>query len=63
MAQGPRPGHDPGAKIGLMQALLELGDPEGEALRAELWANTEIRPFVLRAVTRSSAGRMPIVVH
>lgn len=51
---------DPEARVGRMLALLELRDPAGEALRAELWTDAALRPLVLKALVRSSAGRLRI---
>ncbi|MEZ5666527.1 MAG: tetratricopeptide repeat protein [Alphaproteobacteria bacterium] len=48
------------ARVGLMRALLELRDPEGEVLRRALWREPALRPLVLRAVTRSTAGRIAL---
>jgi len=51
---------DPEARAGILRALLELRDPAAEALRAELWKDLAQRPLVLRAITRASAGRLPL---
>jgi predicted Zn-dependent protease len=48
------------ARVGLLRALLELRDPAAEALRAELWADPALRPLVLRAITGTSAGKLPL---
>ncbi len=51
---------DPEARAGLLRALLELRDPAAETLRSALWAEPALRPLVLRAITRASAGKLPL---
>jgi predicted Zn-dependent protease len=51
---------DPEARVGLLRALLELRDPAAEPLRQALWVEPALRPLVLRAITATSAGRLPL---
>lgn len=51
---------DSEARIGLLRALLEMRDPAADTLRTELWAEPALRPALIKAITRVSAGTLPL---
>ena len=53
-------GSDPEAELGTLRALLELRRPEAVDLRSRLAADPALRPGLLKVLTRTSAGTLPL---
>jgi len=53
-------GSDTEAELGTLRALLELRRPEASDLRARLAADPDLRPALLKVLTRTSAGTLPL---
>ncbi len=47
-------------RVGLVQALLELRDPDADALLKVLWTQPASRAYLLKALTHSSAGTLTL---
>ena len=51
---------DDEAAIGLLRVALETGSPEAEALRRGLSARPDLRPQLVKALTRTARGALPL---
>lgn len=51
---------DEEARVGLLRAALETGDPSADEIRRELAARPDARPALLKALTRTAKGSIPL---